>query len=89
MRFRTAPDSEAHLRIKSVAHRYRTFALVAHLRAVHGMSEVVPERAAGADAPLTKHEIAAAQPMTSRGPCQHPKVTSSYRASVKRRHHSS
>ncbi len=41
-----APDSEAHRHIGAVPPRYRTFALIAHLRDAHGMTEVASERAA-------------------------------------------
>jgi hypothetical protein len=34
-----APDSEAHRHIDAVAPRYRTFALIAHLREAYGMTE--------------------------------------------------
>lgn len=61
-----APDSEAHRRIDAVGPRYRTFALIAHLRHAHGITEIVPERAAIAHALFTRHELALALPIVSR-----------------------
>ena len=60
-----APDSEAHRHIDAVAPRYRTFALIAHLREAHGMTEVAPERAAIAHSLFTRHEMALARPIAS------------------------
>lgn len=57
-----AHDSEAHRRIRAVAPRYRTFALIAHLREAHGLTEVTPERAPVAHALFTRHEMALASP---------------------------
>lgn len=57
-----APDSEAHRRIRALAPRYRTFALIAHLREAHGLTEVTPERAPIAHALFTRHEMALASP---------------------------
>jgi hypothetical protein len=61
-----APDSEAHRRIRSVPSRYRTFALIAHLREAHGITEIVPERAAIARTLFTRHEAALALPIVTR-----------------------
>jgi hypothetical protein len=58
-----APDSEAHRHIDAVAPRYRTFALIAHLRDAHGMTEVATERAAIAHSLFTRHEMALALPI--------------------------
>jgi hypothetical protein len=58
MSYSAARDSEAHRHIDAVAERYRTFALIAHLREAHGLTEVLPERAANAHAMFTQHEIA-------------------------------
>jgi hypothetical protein len=60
-----APDSDAHRHIDTVAPRYRTFALIAHLRDTHGLAEVVPERAAIAHSLFTRHEMALALPIAS------------------------
>jgi hypothetical protein len=68
-----APDSEAHRHIDAVAPRYRTFALIAHLREAHGLTEVAPERAAIAHALFTRHEMALARPIAShRHPLRRP-----------------
>jgi len=58
-------DSEAHRHIDGVAPRYRTFALIAHLRDAHGMTEVAPERAAIVHSLFTRHEMALARPIAS------------------------
>jgi hypothetical protein len=58
--FTSEPDSEAHRHLDAVAERYRTFALIAHLRKAHGLTEVVPERAAIAHDLFTQHDIALA-----------------------------
>jgi hypothetical protein len=58
MSYTAGPDSEAHRHIDAVAERYRTFALIAHLREAHGLTEVAPERAAIAHALFTQHDIA-------------------------------
>jgi hypothetical protein len=60
------PDSEAHRHIDAVAPRYRTFALIAHLREAHGLTEVTPERAPIAHSLFTRHEMALASPIASR-----------------------
>jgi hypothetical protein len=65
-------DSEAHRRLKSVAPRYRNFALIAHLRADHGLSEVMPERASGAHALFTMHERVLTMPRMSCRRCRYP-----------------
>ncbi len=73
MRATGAPDSEAHRHIEAVAPCYRTFALIAHLREAHGMTEVAQERAGLAHALVTRHDIAKALPIASpRAACRHP-----------------
>ena len=49
-----------HRHIGGVDSRYRRFAIVAHLRADHGMTEIVPERAQACHDLLTSAEIAIA-----------------------------
>jgi hypothetical protein len=71
-----APDSEAHRRIREVAPGYRTFALIAHLREAHGLTEVTPERAPIAHALFTRHDIAKAVPIAiRRSACRHSSPT--------------
>jgi len=86
MSFTVAPDSEAHQQIAAVAQPYRTFALIAHLRDAHGLTEVMPERAAIAHSLFTRHENALAQPMTARrSPCRHHNLRETRRVARARR----
>lgn len=51
---------EAHRRIAYVEPEYRIFATIAHLRADHGVAEILPERANAAHELFTAHEMALA-----------------------------
>jgi hypothetical protein len=78
-RFKAAPESEAHSRIRLAAPGYKDFALISHLREAHGITEIMPERAPIAHALFTRHDLALASPRTACPSSRHPRQRKRFR----------